>query len=228
MDMIRALRSPAQMGYMQGLINPIDRFEMARTQSKFYPEIRENIMRTAARLFAEKSFASATIMDLAEACQSSRGALYHYFDSKEEILECILSEHVNTMLAELQKIGEERLEPLEHLRTLTRRIMQLNVENRSEQIVLLNDWNQLSSTLQTEIASSQRKIVSIIRDALTRVDGARKITPSNGSAYAMMFMGLLNYTYTWFDPEAGLSAEGYADLAVDVFLEGLAPTPGTA
>ncbi len=201
---------------------------MARTQSKLYPEIRENIMRTAARLFAEKSFASATIMDLAEACQSSRGALYHYFESKEEILECILSEHVNTMLSELQKIGEERLEPMAHLRALTRRIMEMNVENKSEQIVLLNDWNQLSSALQTEIASSQRKIVAIVRDALTRVDGARRITPSNGSAYAMMFMGTLNYTYTWFDPKAGLSAERYADLAVDIFLRGLAPTPGVA
>lgn len=201
---------------------------MARTQSKLYPEIRENIMRTAARLFAEKSFASATIMDLAEACQSSRGALYHYFDSKEEILERILSEHVNTMLAELQKIGEERLEPMDHLRALTRRIMQLNVDNTSEQVVLLNDWNQLNAKLQVEIAASQRKIVAIVRDALTRVDKARRMTPANGSACAMMFMGMLNYTYTWFNPEAGLSAEAYADMAVDVFLNGLASMPGGA
>jgi len=201
---------------------------MARTQSKLYPEIRENIMKMAARLFAEKSFASATIMDLAQACQSSRGALYHYFDSKEEILETVLSEHVDTMLGVLQKIGEERLDPMEHILALAQSIMEINVENRSEQIVLLNDWNQLPPDAQEKIANNQRKIVAIIRDALARVDKAHRMTPANGSAYAMMFLSILNYTYTWFDPKGGLAPRDYADQVVEVFLNGMTSEPGAA
>ena len=82
---------------------------MARTQSKLYPEIRQGILKSAANLFAEKGFSTTTIVDLAAACQSSRGALYHYFSSKEEILTQILEEHVSSMLDVLVQLGEDRV-----------------------------------------------------------------------------------------------------------------------
>lgn len=201
---------------------------MARTQSKSYPEIRENILKSAARLFAEKGFSTATIEDLAHACGSSRGALYHYFDLKEEILEKIVSEHVSAMLGELEKVGEQRLEPGEHLRAVARCIMEINASNNSEQIILLNDWNQIDAGQQTVIAEAQRKIVSIVRDALARLDEARRLTPKMGSAYAMMLLGILNYTYTWYDPHGPVTPAEYADQAVDVFLNGFRSPPAQA
>ncbi|GHF55172.1 TetR/AcrR family transcriptional regulator [Seohaeicola zhoushanensis] len=193
---------------------------MARTQSKDYPEIREKILRTAARLFAEKGFSTATIVDLANACGSSRGALYHYFESKEEILGKIVGEHVATMLHELEAIGEQRLEPKEHLRAVVRQIMEINAVNKAEQIVLLNDWNQLDAPLQAEIGASQRKIVAVVRDALARLDTSHRMTPKSATTYAMSLLGSLNYTYAWFDPEGPVTPAEYADHVFDVFLHG--------
>ena len=196
---------------------------MARTQSKDYPEIREKILRSAAKLFAEKGFSTATIVDLATACGSSRGALYHYFDSKEEILGRILGEHVSTMLDELEAIGEHRLEPEDHLRAVARKIMELNAVNNAEQIVLLNDWNQLDATMQAEIGTQQRRIISIVRDALARLDTSHRMTPKFATTYAMSLLGSLNYTYAWFDPEGPVSPQDYADQVIDVFLHGFLP-----
>jgi AcrR family transcriptional regulator len=193
---------------------------MARTQSKDYTDIRENILRSAAKLFAEKGFSTATIVDLANACQSSRGALYHYFNSKEEILGKIVGEHVSNMLIELQAVGELRLNPEENLRAIARAIMELNAANKAEQIVLLNDWNQLDQPLQTEIGASQRKIISIVRDALTRLDTAHRMTPKFATAYTMSLLGSLNYTYAWFDPKGSVSPQEYADHVIDIFLTG--------
>ena len=196
---------------------------MARTQSKDYPEIREKILRSAAKLFAEKGFSTATIVDLATACGSSRGALYHYFDSKEEILGRILGEHVSTMLDELEAIGEHRLDPEDHLRAVARKIMELNAVNNAEQIVLLNDWNQLDATMQAEIGTQQRRIISIVRDALARLDTSHRMTPKFATTYAMSLLGSLNYTYAWFDPEGPVSPQDYADQVIDIFLHGFLP-----
>ena len=198
---------------------------MARTQSKSYPEIRENILKSAAKLFAVKGFSTATIEDLAHACNSSRGALYHYFDSKEEILGSIVAEHVSTMLDELQKVGEQRLEPREHLHAVARCIMEINASNNAEQIILLNDWNQIEASQQKDIAEAQRKIVSIVRNALTRLDDSRRLTPKLSSTYAMMLLGILNYTYTWYDPKGPVTPSEYAARAVDVFLDGFRSPP---
>lgn len=198
---------------------------MARTQSKLYPEIRMSILRSAAKLFAEKGFSTTTIFDLAEACNSSRGALYHYFPSKEVILTNVIEEHVSTMLEMLTEIGEQRLEPKEHLKVVARTIMRMNADNKSEQIVLLNDWNQIEEKKQIEIGTMQRRIVAIIRDILARLDTQHRMTARHTSTYVMSLMGSLNYTYAWFDPNGTVTAEDYADQVIDVFLNGFLAEP---
>lgn len=199
---------------------------MARTQSKDYFDIRQGILRSAARLFAEKGFSTTTIVDLANACNSSRGALYHYFSSKEEILNGIIGEHVSTMLEDLNTIAEARLEPQAHLRAVVRKIMELNAVNNSEQIVLLNDWNQLDDETRAEIGASQRKIIAIVRDALARVDTAHRMTPKFATTYAMSLLGSINYTYAWYDPNGVVTPQDYADQVVDVFLNGFLSKDG--
>ncbi len=44
----------------------------------------------------------SSIADLADACKLSRGALYHYFDSKEAILFAILDAHIREMMSALK------------------------------------------------------------------------------------------------------------------------------
>lgn len=199
---------------------------MARTQSKLYPEIRQSILKSAAELFAVKGFSTTTIVDLADACNSSRGALYHYFSSKEEILATIIEEHVSAMLAVLVDVGEQRLEPCDHLYAVARTIMRVNSESQSEQIVLLNDWNQLDEKKRHEIGAMQRRIISIIRDVLSKLDQQHRMTPRFATAHAMSLLGSLNYTYAWFDPKGPIKPEEYADGVIDVFLNGFLSRPG--
>lgn len=50
-------------------------------------ETRRAIVETATRLFAERGYAAVSIETVLAACEISRGALYHHFASKEELLE---------------------------------------------------------------------------------------------------------------------------------------------
>jgi AcrR family transcriptional regulator len=193
---------------------------MARTQSKNYPEIREGILKSAAKLFAAKGYPNTSIVDLAEACNSSRGALYHYFESKEQILLAILETHLETVLGDLNAIDSQRLEPTQHLRTLVRRLMLLNSRNQAEQITLLNETNQLDEAARTRIAGRQREIVDLFVAALARLDAQKRMTPNRRKAYGMMLLGALNYTYAWYDPKGSVTPEAYADMTVDAFVGG--------
>ena len=54
---------------------------------------REYILKQARKVFAEKGFRDVTMKDIVEACEISRGGLYLYFGSTEEIFkEILLSE----------------------------------------------------------------------------------------------------------------------------------------
>ena len=193
---------------------------MARTQSKNYPEIREGILKSAAKLFAAKGYPNTSIVDLADACNSSRGALYHYFESKEQILLDILETHLDTVLSELNAIASPHHAPVEHLRALVRRLMFLNSQNQAEQITLLNETNQLDEAARARIAGKQREIVDLFVAALSRLDAQKRMTPDRRKAYGMMLLGALNYTYAWYDPRGPLTPETYADMTVDAFVGG--------
>ncbi len=196
---------------------------MARTQSEKYPEIREGIMKTAAHLFARQGFASTTIMDLSSACKSSRGALYHYFESKEDILFHLLKEHIDFLEASLQKATDSADAPEEKLRALVRAFMEINAGSRSEQVVLLNDLSQLADTQQQSIIGSQNGLVKIVESAIAEALRSHKVDTKNVMVLTMNLLGSLNYTYTWYDAKGRVSPKEYADICLDVFLNGLLP-----
>lgn len=61
---------------------------------------REYILKQAKEVFAKKGFRDVTMKDIVEACEISRGGLYLYFGSTEEIFKEIL-------LSELENDGED-------------------------------------------------------------------------------------------------------------------------
>jgi AcrR family transcriptional regulator len=193
---------------------------LARTQSERYPEVRKNILRQAARLFAEQGYAGTTIIDLADACDSSRGALYHYFESKEDILFHILDGHVKDLLDRVEAAAGKVAEPLDQLRAIIAAIVLTNADSVHEQVVLLNHLKQLNVDQQKAIEAKERSIIDLVADLLIRIDSQRRLTTRTKKAYTMMIFGIVNYTFTWYNPKGPVPPAEYAEMAADLFIRG--------
>jgi AcrR family transcriptional regulator len=57
--------------------------------SKIAPDTRTNILKTALLLFLEKGYKDVSYQDLVKKTGLSKGAMYHYFSSKEELLNAV-------------------------------------------------------------------------------------------------------------------------------------------
>lgn len=53
---------------------------------------RERLVRTALRLFAERGYAGVSNREIVEACGCTKGAIYWYFESKEDLFRSVMSE----------------------------------------------------------------------------------------------------------------------------------------
>ncbi|PZA11777.1 TetR/AcrR family transcriptional regulator [Rhodopseudomonas palustris] len=200
---------------------------MARTRSENYDDIQNGILTVACELFARQSYMRASIAELADACRLSRGALYHYFQSKEAILFAILDAHVRRMIADVEDAIAAETDTLAQFRAAIRAIVELNARSPNEQRLILNDMAFLSETEQTSIKSLERQIVEIVSELLIRLDGQHKIVKRTKTVYTMMLFGILNFSHTWFNPARGLSPTEFADTVVDLFLYGFtSPVPG--
>ena len=194
---------------------------MARTRSENFPEIQRGILERAAAVFAKSGYASSSINDLSDATDLSRGALYHYFPSKEAILCKILDNHLHRFLDVIEQAMRPNGSAIDQLRAVTRAIVGLNSQSPNEQILLLNDLNQLSREDRERITDLERRILDRLSDLLIRVDSAARITPLNKRVYTMMYLGIINYTFAWYDPKGRVKPAQYADMAADLFLHGL-------
>ncbi len=89
---------------------------------------REQILEAAVRVFAEKGFARATNRDIARAAGITPGLIYHYFDSKEDLLRSAMEQRSALGLMRTMETEMPDLPPEAMLRTLIRRLLQI-VEN---------------------------------------------------------------------------------------------------
>ncbi len=70
---------------------------MARPKAASFDVQRGAIRDAAARLFADKGYASASIADIAAACGVSKALLYHYYRDKEHLLYDIAASYVERL-----------------------------------------------------------------------------------------------------------------------------------
>ncbi len=99
---------------------------MPRT-GEVYQQIRdvrkEQILRSAAEVFARKGVASTRINDLAEAAGVSQGLLYRYFANKEEVFAALLERLVQETIRQVHSALEHPGTPWEQLHWLTGQLL---------------------------------------------------------------------------------------------------------
>jgi AcrR family transcriptional regulator len=193
---------------------------MARTRSENYDDIQRGILTAACGLFAKQGYMRASIADLADACKLSRGALYHYFESKEAILFAILDAHIRKMIADVEAAMGDKSTTLDQFRAAIQAIVELNARSTDEQRVILNDLSFLGKAEQEAIKGLERQLVDVISDLLIRLDKEGRVVKRTKKIYSMMLFGILNFSHTWYDPKGGIEPREFADMVVDLFLYG--------
>ena len=67
---------------------------------------RRQLLDAAVRVFARKGFHASRVGDIAEEAGVAHGLLYHYFDSKDQVLEAIFRENWSVLVARIASVEE--------------------------------------------------------------------------------------------------------------------------
>jgi AcrR family transcriptional regulator len=193
---------------------------LARTQSPDFEERRQAILDRAAGLYAARGFLGASIADLAAECQVSKSLIYHYYAAKEDILFDVMHSHVQALLEVGMRIAGGEGTALERLRALTHAFMDLYAGAAARHKVLLNELDRLPPDRRKVVVDIQRKLIVLVETLLSEIrpDLAAPLKRPT----AMLYFGMINWTHTWLDPQGPAKPDEIAELAVKVFLEGIA------
>jgi AcrR family transcriptional regulator len=193
---------------------------MARPQAADYENRRAAIVEKAAKLYAERGFLGASISDLAKACKMSKSLIYHYYTSKEDILFEVMLSHVAVLRQTAEAVMARPISPAEKLRAITREFMKHYVGAAARQKVLLNELGHLPAERHAIIVGIQHELIDTIQTVLSDIRPELSKTVLKLPA-AMLYFGMINWTHTWMDPSGPARPPVIADLAANLFLDGL-------
>ncbi len=193
---------------------------MARARSADYELNRETIVRTAARLFAQRGYPGTSMSDLARECGISKALLYHYVDDKYELLREITEGHVTRLEAIIGEVEALRLPAPARLRELIRRFVHEYAQARHDHGVLTQDVKFLEARDRSRVLKKERAVVAAFavaigqaRPELARAALAKPLT--------MLLFGMINWMFTWLKPNGALAHDDMAPIVADLFLGGL-------
>lgn len=188
-----------------------------------YEKRRQEVVDKAAKVFAERGFHATTVDDLVEATGLQRGGLYHYMDSKMELLIAIHERFIDPLLADAREIAS-RDEPADVvLRALALALMGDIASYRDQVTVFLHEWRIIESDPAWKAVRKARKeFEQIITDILERGRDAGIFAFTDSRLTLLAFLGMINYTYQWYDPVGRTEPDRVANYFTDIFLGGIA------
>jgi AcrR family transcriptional regulator len=158
---------------------------------------REQILATAADLFAARGFHGVSVADLGAACGISGPALYKHFVSKD----AVLAEMLVSISQELLAVGGERVASASSAPDAVGALVDWHVDfalrHRPLIVVQDRDWESLPREARERVRSLQRSYVDLWATQLQRVHEGLDLDQARAMAHAAF--GLINST-----PHSGL------------------------
>jgi AcrR family transcriptional regulator len=185
-----------------------------------YEANRGRVIATAADLFARNGYHGTGIAELGRAVGLGRGALYHYIESKEAVLYAISKDQVDKMNALAESIIDEGLEPEELLRAMARGLLRNIATHRSEWTVFFREYGALTGQRRDHVIAARERYEGYWRQALDQGVRSGVLRPTR-RILVKGILGMLNYTYLWFEPDGELTPEELADIFMDALIHGL-------
>lgn len=183
---------------------------------------REQLYEAAARLFYEKGYANTSLQDLADAVGLQKGSLYHYIDSKQDLLFGV-TRYSHEFFTELVvSAAGESGSPSERLRETLFRHTKFAVENFHTQAAFYNERSNLSPDRQRAVLEIRDAYEHLLRDLVQQGRDTGEILASVEPKLAVFgLLGMINGINSWYRPDGQFDAETIADAFSDMALRSI-------
>jgi TetR/AcrR family transcriptional regulator, cholesterol catabolism regulator len=183
---------------------------------------RQEILRTAARLFQQRGYDATSMNDVAAALKLSKGGLYHHFQSKDEILYHIMSHAMDITEERVINVVRRVEGPQERLRTLIRLHIEVVLSEEDREItVMLHENHPLPLALRRKINGRKKDYVHFVENLIADVQrqrGSASTVTHRAAAFALL--GMINWIYQWYRPEGTLTGDAIVRQYTEIFFHG--------
>jgi 3-hydroxybutyryl-CoA dehydratase len=181
---------------------------------------KQQVLAAASRVFADYGY-SATIDQIAGEMGVTKGHIYHYFSSKQEILFQIFSRAMSSFLKGIDEANNPHLPVDQRLQAVLRAHIMAICENKAVMTVFMDLRRELSPEHWRQILSSRDRYEQIIQNLIGEGIDQGYFVPGNERILSYAILGSINWVYVWFRQKGQLDQVEIARLMSEYLLQGL-------
>ena len=185
---------------------------------------REELLKLAAAMFAERGLRATTVRDIADAAGILSGSLYHHFKSKEEMVDEVLRTFLDWLFARYQHIIDTEPNPLARLKGLFMASFDAIEDHHSEVVIYQDEAKRLSAHPRfSYIDDLNRRQRKMWVDLLNQ--GIEQGYFEPGINVDLVYRFIRDTTWVsvrWYQPGGPLTAEQVGLQYLSIVLDGIA------
>ncbi len=209
-------------------VNPHSAFRIPQSDEfSRYDQKLEFILRTSARIFAEKGYHSTSMRDISRETGVSLAGLYYYCKSKEELLYLIQDNCFGHVLERLEGRLKETTEPIEKLRFVIENHLSFFAANMAEMKVLSHEADSLAGEMHEHVSGKKQQYTKLVRRILSEVQTGQSGGKIDLTVATYALFGMMNWIYNWYDPHGKLSVTELVNNITRLFLSGFLAGAGS-
>jgi AcrR family transcriptional regulator len=187
----------------------------------------ERLLAVATRLFAENGYEGTSVQEIVEAAGVTKGAMYHYYAAKDDLLYAIYHRLLALQTERLRSFAAGPGTAEERLRAAAIDVIETSIAHLDELTVFFRSMHLLPGEKQKAVRGERRRYHECFR-ALVE-EGQREGTFQAGVPADLavnFFFGAVHQLSTWWHPEGPLDAGAVGEYYVGLFLDGLRAAAG--
>ncbi len=204
-------------------LNPALSSEADYSSLANYDERLNHLLRVAASVFARVGYHQASMRTVSKEAGMSLSGLYHYLDSKDEMLFLIQFRSFSSLLASLKERLQSIDAPRERLHILVRNHILFFADHIAELKVCSHELDSLKGSAYESCREIRREYYKIARTIIDDIADESPTLPFHFDSRiaTISLFGTLNWLYRWYNPQRDCSPKTLANQIAQQFLHGL-------
>lgn len=189
--------------------------------TRHYDEKLQHILKTSARIFAEKGFHHTSMRDISRTTKMSLSGLYYYFTTKDELLYLIQERCFVTLLEHWAQIDDPKRDVRARIRAFAENHLGFFLHNMPEMKVMAHEDESLSGEFDDKILILKRRYVKLISDLIGELQAQQGNGRIDLRVATFALFGMMNWIYTWYQPKRDLASPQLIEQMLRIYFFGL-------
>jgi TetR/AcrR family fatty acid metabolism transcriptional regulator len=201
---------------------------MATRNAQQAAEKRRLILDAAVRVFARQGFHTCRVSDIADEAGVAYGLVYHYFRSKDEVLDTLFLERWNVLLDAIREVDQQDTPARDKLYAIASFIVDSYRHDPELMKVIIVEVTRAANSFGRSHLAKIREAYDLIADIVEKAQARGELRDSVTPAFAAMaFYGAIEQVLTgWiFDvlPGSPADVDQAKSFVVETICDGLQP-----